>query len=284
MAAIADSTTMQRFPIIGRVNLLGITLAGILLASLPAASLAGLLACPLLDARIAEQASIFLERSGLAATIERSGLATTIERSGSAATIEEWWKAGQANFWRTFHPLPPPSDDSLALDRLISWRANPTVLSNYEISDLSHFLLQKSRQYQVSPVLVLSLIDVESSYRKSIVSHRGAVGMMQLMPETAQQMARLSGMEWKGPSILQDPKSNIEFGLRYLVFLKERFSDPEHILTAYNIGPYALRKKLRSGEELPREYVERVMGTVKAYQRKARSDRARPALWVKSWL
>ncbi len=92
------------------------------------------------------------------------------------------------------------------------------------------------------------------------------------------------GQEWNGPSVLHDPKSNIEFGLRYMVYLKRHFTKPEHILTAYNIGPYAVKKKLKSGEELPREYYERVMGTVKAYQNRARSNRARPALWVKSWL
>lgn len=253
---------MQRFPIISRVKLLGISLVGLCMF----ASLAALLTPPLLTSSMEQRGPLFLERGA------------------AAATIEEWWKTGQANFWSAFRPLPPASDDSLALDRLISWRASPATLSTYEISDLSHFLLRKSEQYQISPVLVLSLIDVESNYRKAAISHRGAVGMMQLMPETAQQMAKISGLEWNGPSVLQDPKANIEYGLQYLVFLKQRFSEPEHILTAYNMGPYAVRKKLESGEALPRKYYDRVRSTESAYKKRARSNGARPALWVKSWL
>jgi|GEM_PF-4836070 len=253
---------MQRFPTISRAKLLGISLAAFSVVFL----LTVLLARPLLESAFAQRGPLDLKRSGV------------------AATIEEWWKTGQANFWPVFRPLPAPSEDSLALDRLISWRANPDALSSYEISDLSHFLLQKSQQYQVSPVLVLSLIDVESRYQKSAISERGAVGMMQLMPDTAQQMAKISGVEWNGPSVLHDPKSNIEYGLRYLVYLKQSFIDPEHVLTAYNIGPSALRRKMRSGEELPRKYLDRVMNTELAYKKRARSNGARPGLWVKSWL
>jgi len=188
--------------------------------------------------------------------------------------LEDSWKSGQA-----------PTADSIAIDRLISWRANPNFLNRAEISELSHIILQKSDQYQISPMLVLSVIEVESSYRKAAVSDRGAVGLMQLMPETAQEIALSSGMKWNGPAILEDPKSNIEFGLKYLVYLKRQFSHPEHILTAYNIGPNALKKKLQDRrQKLPLDYYNRVMGTVKAYQNRAHSNRARPGLWVNSWL
>ncbi len=250
---------MQCFRSKAGVILLGMSLLGIVALSLRPASLSSgnFVASPELSS------PVFLD-------------------SGVAATLEDWWKQGQAKFWR--FPLPPPSEDSVALDQLISSRAGSSLLSSYEISELSHFLLSKSAQYQVSPVLVLSMIEVESRFQRAAVSPRGAVGMMQLMPDTARQMAEISGLTWTGPSMLEDPKSNIEFGLRYVSYLKSRFNEPEYVLTAYNIGPSALRRKLESGEELPREYYDRVMVTVKSYQSKAKRNRVRPALWVKSWL
>lgn len=198
--------------------------------------------------------------------------------------LKEWWKQGQANFWQSMASSRSTSADSLALDHLISWRAHPDALSLSEISELSPFILSKSFEYRVSPVLVLSLIEVESNFQPAAVSQRGAIGLMQLMPETAEQIARAHGMEWNGPSVLVDPKMNIEFGLRYMAYLKQNFEDPAHILAAYNIGPNAVKRKIETGQKVPHEYYDRVMGTVKAYQKRARRNQLRPGLWVNSWL
>lgn len=178
----------------------------------------------------------------------------------------------------------PPTDDSLALDHLMAWRAHPELWKVVQANDLSHFILRKSAEYQVEPMLVLSLIDVESSFRPAAVSSKGAVGLMQLMPGTAEEVAISSGVVWH-PSLLVDPKTNIELGLRYVTRLRKQFKTPEQWLTAYNIGPYALRKRLASGEAMPTKYFERVKGTVQLYRNRAKRNRARPNLWANTkWL
>lgn len=238
---------MQRFITFSRVNLLGIFLLGSGLCSLGAAYLAGRAPLP----------------------YSRSAPVNLL--------VEDRWKAGQGIFGLLPGPELPTAD-SLALDSLILWRAHPELWHYAQSNDLSHFILRKSRQYEVEPMLLLSLIDVESNFRPAAVSPKGAVGLMQLLPATAAEVAQRGGIEWS-PALLEDPKANIELGLRYVAKLRTEFKTPEQWLTAYNIGPNALKRKLESGETLPSEYVERVKSTVQLYRNKARRNRARPGLY-----
>jgi len=127
----------------------------------------------------------------------------------------------------------------------------------------------KSREYDLSPMLVLSLIEVESRFRNRAVSPRGARGLMQLMPETAVGLANEFGVAWKNADDLADPKLNIDLALRYLKSLKGMFDSPEHVLTAYNMGPAALQKMLKSGEKPSLGYYKKVMKAMKGYQKAA---------------
>lgn len=249
---------MQRFMNLIRANFLGIFLFGSGLASLAA--------------------GYVLQR-----TYPEYPSAWTAASRSAPTFLEDWLKGGQGNF-SLLLGAETPTADSLALDSLIAWRAHPEFWRAAKVNDLSHFILRKSRQYELEPVLVLSLIDVESNFRPDAVSPKGAVGLMQLMPTTGEEMAAGSGFAWN-PALLSDPKANIELGLRYVAKLKAEFKKPEQWLTAYNMGPYALRKRLESGEELPRRYVDRVRGTVQLYRNKAKRNRARSTLWAnKTWL
>jgi soluble lytic murein transglycosylase-like protein len=151
-----------------------------------------------------------------------------------------------------------------------------------DVSELFQFIVEKSREYGVSPLLVVSLIDVESGFRPEAISKRGAVGLMQLLPATAEEVANDAGLIWY-PDMLKDPKANIELGLRYMKKLQYQFDSPEQVLTAYNIGPAALRSKLDLGEAMPQEYVRRVKVAVTS--RASRFPRVRGSkLWARAWL
>jgi soluble lytic murein transglycosylase-like protein len=92
---------------------------------------------------------------------------------------------------------------------------------------------QAARTHNVDPLLVDSVIQVESSYDPYAVSPKGAEGLMQLMPSTARML---------GVSNSFDPQQNIEAGVRYLKQLKDIFKDDRLALAAYNAGPGAVEK------------------------------------------
>lgn len=95
-------------------------------------------------------------------------------------------------------------------------------------------IMQAAQTYQVDPTLIRAIIMAESSYNPRAVSHRGAQGLMQLMPTTA---------KWLGIEDSFDPAMNIDGGVRYFRRLLDRFGgDVKLALAAYNAGSRYVRK------------------------------------------
>jgi len=91
-----------------------------------------------------------------------------------------------------------------------------------------------SRKHGISTKFIHSVISVESDYNPKSVSHKGAVGLMQLMPETA---------KYYGVKDIYDPKQNIEGGVKYLKDLIKVYNGrTDLVLAAYNAGQEAIKK------------------------------------------
>jgi soluble lytic murein transglycosylase-like protein len=98
---------------------------------------------------------------------------------------------------------------------------------------------EESRRHGIPAELLLAVIWAESAFRGDAVSERGAVGLMQLMPGTAADLASELEMAWTGEEVLYDARANITLGAFYLSKLLATFDDLDRALAAYNRGPAA---------------------------------------------
>ena len=124
---------------------------------------------------------------------------------------------------------------------------------------LGMLLTDLSSHYGYDPALIVAVIMTESSFDPSSRSHRGAVGLMQLLPNTAESLAEETHRPWSGEHALLDPTFNISLGVRYLAKLHKRFGSLEIALAAYNYGPSRVDDMLRRGVPVPMDYTQRVL-------------------------
>lgn len=113
----------------------------------------------------------------------------------------------------------------------VSPKPVPDLLSSN--ASLAEIIDQMAAAHQVDPLLVHSVIKVESNYNPKAVSRKGAQGLMQLIPSTAKRF---------GVTDSFDPRQNVEAGVKYLKYLQDVFKDDRLALAAYNAGEGAVAK------------------------------------------
>jgi soluble lytic murein transglycosylase-like protein len=115
----------------------------------------------------------------------------------------------------------------------------------------------------IPPALVKAVIAAESAFDSDAVSHRGAQGLMQLMPETAQEMGVVNPLE---------PSENVRGGASYLRAMIDRYGDLGRALAAYNAGPTVVD---RYGGIPPYRETQDYVARVLSYYRRYHGDFAR---------
>ena len=118
--------------------------------------------------------------------------------------------------------------------------------------DINRWVHNACVKYSVDEKLVHAIIKAESTYRTEAVSNKGAVGLMQLMPATAERF----GVEDR-----KNAKQNIEGGVKFLKFLMDTFKDKKLAVAGYNAGEHAVQRHNNSIPPYPETivYVDRVM-------------------------
>jgi soluble lytic murein transglycosylase-like protein len=142
-------------------------------------------------------------------------------------------------------------------------RIQQRLVSRAKLQRYSPTVHAAARSQGLDPALVFAIIKAESDFDPYAISSRGAMGLMQLRPETAYRM---------GVGDILDPRENIEGGARYLKFLLGLFDgDLDLSLAAYNAGEEAVEKY---GDIPPYEetqtYVRRVQRYYRQYRGRAR--------------
>ncbi len=97
---------------------------------------------------------------------------------------------------------------------------------------------QYSEQYALDPYFVSAVICAESGFDKTAVSKKGAMGLMQIMPDTGAWAAEKIGISEYSADSLLEPDTNIRIGCWYFSYLSEMFGgDEDKMIAAYNAGP-----------------------------------------------
>lgn len=104
----------------------------------------------------------------------------------------------------------------------------------------SRYVEKYSSEYNLDTALVYAIIKAESDFDKGAVSSSGALGLMQLMPSTAEWIANEFG-ETFYKNLLFDPETNIKYGSFYLRYLLNKFDDINAVICAYNAGESIVR-------------------------------------------
>jgi len=124
---------------------------------------------------------------------------------------------------------------------------------------LSKLIKEECENYGLDPFLILAVIEVESEFAPKAISPSGAIGLMQIMPETAEFVAGELGVSINGAKALYNPLINVRFGIYYISFLINRSKSIEWALAAYRDGPNSFSTTQESfGKQLP-DYVKKVI-------------------------
>jgi soluble lytic murein transglycosylase len=130
-----------------------------------------------------------------------------------------------------------------------------TGLTAEEMDRLAATIVSEAMGHGLESNLVMAVMYVESRYRTFSVSPVGALGLMQVMPATGEELARKHGVTWRGPQTLFDPFVNVKLGTAYLAELIAKYDgDVPTALAAYNWGPGHIDRRLARGRALPEEY------------------------------
>jgi soluble lytic murein transglycosylase-like protein len=195
---------------------------------------------------------MLFRRSALAAATAFFTLATGV--SAASAQIYYWRDASGA-----FVLSDKPKDPSAKTYTVNKARAIRTTKPlSARASLYQDMIVEQSDLHGVDANLVHAVIQAESAYDPRAVSVKGAMGLMQLMPETAEKYGVLNAF---------NPAQNIRAGVAYLKSLLVKYNENvELALAAYNAGPGAVKKY---GGTVPpyretRKYVEKITDAVEA--------------------
>lgn len=127
--------------------------------------------------------------------------------------------------------------DSIALpfpeESKLQFPTSSQAVRNTKPNDILETIESIAKSQGMDPNLVKAMVKAESDFKPKAVSPKGAMGLMQLMPETAESL---------GVTDPFDPEDNIGGGVKFLKGLMKEFKDPEKAIAAYNAGPGAVKR------------------------------------------
>ena len=184
-----------------------------------------------------------------------------------------------ARFWRWYRTLPILLMTAmLVLSLTVGFLPKDVVRGLFFPVSYAERIDDAAARHNVDPHLVAAVIKCESGWNENAQSRAGAVGLMQVMPDTAKSVSETGAVDTKrySPSNLTDPAINIEYGTALLSYLQENLSTTDEVIAAYNAGLSTVQGWLANSDtnnvvdEITypetRHYVERVNEALRQYQ------------------
>ena len=137
--------------------------------------------------------------------------------------------------------------------------------------EYEHIIRGHAENYGLDPALLTAVIYAESRFDPNVRSAAGAIGLMQLLPDTAQGIAARTGGTRFVVADLRDPEINVRYGAWYLDHLLDRYGDTRAALAAYHAGQGNVDRWRREGLGIAfpetRAYVDEVSRVRRVYAR-----------------
>lgn len=128
------------------------------------------------------------------------------------------------------------------------FRVQDIVLKKIYPKEYAEYVYKYSEEYEVDPLLIFAIIKAESNFNPNVVSSSNAIGLMQLMDATAEEIATKLNIVYVKKASLYNPELNIQLGTKYFSnLLKEYKGNQLLALTAYNAGIGNVKKWIEQG-------------------------------------
>ena len=154
------------------------------------------------------------------------------------------------------------------------------VMKKIYKTEYAEYVYKYSQENEIDPLLTFAIIKAESNFQTDIISSSGAIGLMQLMPATAEEVGKELGETVIANEVLYNPEKNIKMGTRYYAKLLKKYENQYLLaLAAYNAGIGKVDSWIKQGileedgsniENIPyketNNYVRKIVRDYKIYQ------------------
>lgn len=176
------------------------------------------------------------------------------------------FSSGKSAFLAKFYPARRQSVSSQVeyIAKIISSQGKRNLA---QADFLARSIVSISEELKYDPLFVAAVIKYESTFQNRAVSSVGAVGLMQILPSTAQYISQKNSLRWFGKDSLYNTEHNIRLGISYLKYLEQYFSkNPLLVLIAYNWGPGNLQEALKNKKRIPSSPIQYARQILKDHQ------------------
>ena len=155
-------------------------------------------------------------------------------------------------------------------NRVLSHLADSRLpMGRDDLQSLLRIAERTGHRFQVDPLTILAIIQVESRFEPNAVSTQGGLGLMQLQLDTAKEVAEALGISLTSQDQLLDPELNVVLGTYYFRSLLNRFGDLDSALAAFNVGPTRIQWRKAFALPVPLAYADRVWEAITSLRSRA---------------